>query len=169
MGFLFFFITSNFMVPCDAAEDKPMGTPKQCAMSVEGACCTWYAAEDRFCVPGDDCAPSGRAIDSFDALRTANRWCYRLWCGWLLEKESYYSHREGKDKHSRVLQRLHKRVKRYRFKAAKRLARKELRRLVKTGQCEKDDPCDDYLEFVINGTHAELKRVAREWREEITP
>jgi hypothetical protein len=171
MELLFFFIASNFMTPCEEAENKPMGDPRQCSLSVEGACCTWHSIEDRYCIPGpsDDCAPFERAMDSFNALRTSNRWCYRFWCGWLLEKESYYSFREGRDKHSKALQQIHQLVRKYKFKRAKKLARRELVRLVKIDWCEKDEPCDDYLEFVINATNAELRQAAREWREEITP
>ena len=165
MGTLLFLFASMFFVPCEPAENIPRGNPTGCSMSVEGACCTWHFAEDRFCVPGDDCALSGRAIDSFDTLRSANRWCYRFWCGWLLEKEVYYSYREGLDKRSQALQQIHKVIKKYKFKAAKRLARKELQRLLKTEHCEKGTLCDDYLEFVIHATIPELKRVAREWRE----
>ena len=157
----------NFIEDCRYAEDKPMGDPKECVYRSGEVCCEWRYIIDRYCAYEDtECTPYEKANDSMDALRAQENWCWRPPCGWLLNGEGYYTNwgMEG-DLSAESQRKIRLLVIKHKFRKAKREAKKALKHLIKVGDCEFDEPCDDMLEFVIYASRKELKLAAKEWRE----
>jgi hypothetical protein len=157
----------NFIENCTYAEDKPIGTPRECSFQSGEVCCEWRYVIDRYCAYEDsECTPYEKANDSMDALRAQENWCWKPFCGWLLNGEGYYTNWSAEKVPSADFQRsVRLLVINHKFHKAKREAKKALKHLIKIGDCETDEPCDDMLEFVIHASRKELKMAAREWRE----
>ena len=157
--------------PCEGTEDRPRGEPRECALVNSEICCEWHYVEDRYCTPSpdDDCSRIERAEDSMNALRSQESWCYKLLCGWSLRGEAYYNNWESQDEWSKANRKVRSLLHKKRYKRAKRLAKRSLIRLAKLGLCERDEPCDDHLEFVAYAPIKELKRAVKEWDYDLDP
>jgi len=160
-------LSFNFIEDCVYAEDKPMGDPKECTFRNGEVCCEWRYVIDRYCAYEDsECTPYEKANDSMYALRSQENWCWRPFCGWLLNGEGYYTNwgMEG-DPSAESQRKIRLLVINQKFHKAKREAKKALKHFIKIKECELNDPCDDMLEFVIYASRKELKMAAKEWRE----
>jgi len=158
----------NFIEDCKYADDKPMDDPKGCYFQKGEICCEWRYVINRYCAYEDsECTPFEKANDSMNALRSQEHWCWDPPCGWILDGESYYSNWGMQGTPSADSQRkVRTLVIKKKFRKARIAARKALAHLIKVNDCEKDEPCDDMLEFVINASLKELKIAAKEWRED---
>jgi hypothetical protein len=153
---------------CQEAGDKPIGEPKHCAFVQGGFCCEWRYVIDRYCTtdslePIDDCTPVERADDAMNALRSEESWCYKFACGWMLNGEGYYNNWNSNDPLAVAQRKIRKLVVKKKYKKARKAAKKALNHLIKIGYCDKDEPCDDHLEFVINSSKRELKQASSHW------
>ena len=161
-------LSFNSLEQCVYAEDKPMGEAKSCSIQKGEICFEWRYVIDRYCAYEDnDCTPFEKANDSMNALRSQEYWCWVPLCGWLIDGEGYYSNWGMEGTPSADAQRkVRNLVIKKKFRKARAAARKALAHLIKVNDCEKDEPCDDMLEFVINASLKELRMAAKEWRED---